>query len=156
MPKMWPLIGNHRREFLQLIYDLDELLASRRRVPAGAVAGRCQTVGRTDAEHAPSGVECPPRADALGRGKNPALRDYAWKEWSGMFSGFYARRWELFFQRQREALQANRPFDERACDEELLKLEDRWAGQGEHYPTQTAGQSAAVAGRLFEKYMRSR
>ena len=83
-----------------------------------------------------------------------ALRDYAWKEWSGMLSGFYAKRWELFFQRQLQALQANRPFDQDACHAELLKLEDHWASQTERYPSKSHGDSVQVAGRLFEKYMR--
>ena len=87
-------------------------------------------------------------------GRTPALRDYAWKEWSGTLAGFYAKRWKLFFQRQREALEANRPFDQHACDVELLELEDQWAGQTHRYPSKPAGDSVEVAGRLFEKYMR--
>ena len=70
-----------------------------------------------------------------------------------MLSGFYAKRWELFFQRQLEALEANKPFDQHACHVELLKLEDQWAGQTRHYPSKSAGDSVQVAGRLFEKYM---
>ncbi len=58
-----------------------------------------------------------------------------------------------FFQRQLEALEANRPFDQHACDLELLRLEDGWAGQTEPYPAKPEGDSAQLAGRLFEKYM---
>jgi hypothetical protein len=71
-----------------------------------------------------------------------------------MLGGFYAKRWALFFQRQLEALEANRPFDQHACDVELFKLEDHWAGQTRPYPSKPASDSAQVAGRLFEKYMR--
>jgi alpha-N-acetylglucosaminidase len=66
--------------------------------------------------------------------------------------GFYAKRWALFFQRQLEALKANKPFDQHACQMELLKLEDQWAGQTRRYPSKSTGDSVQVAGRLFEKY----
>ena len=117
------------------------------------MAGKCQALGSNRRRACPPGMECPPRADAVGGGRTPPLRDYAWKEWSGMLSGFYAKRWELFFRRQREALEANRPFDEHACNEELLTLEDQWAGQTERYPTKPTGDSDQLAVRFFEKYM---
>ncbi len=144
--------GKSSQEFLQLIYDLDELLATNDEFLLGAWISDAQRWGQTDAERAR--LEWNARRVLTLWGRTPALRDYAWKEWSGMLSGFYAKRWELFFQRQREALQANRPFDQHACDVELLRLEDRWAGQTQRYPPKPASDSARVATRLFEKYMR--
>ena len=91
-----------------------------------------------------------------GREEPPRCATDAWKEWSGMLSGFYVKRWELFFQRQLEALQANRSFDQHACNVELLRLEDQWAGQTQRYSSKPVGDSVQVAGRLFDKYMRAR
>ena len=140
------------QEFLQLIYDVDELLATNDEFLLGTWLEDAKHWGQTDAERAR--LEWNARRVLTLWGRTPSLGDYAWKEWSGMLSGFYARRWELFFQRQLEALAANKPFDEHACHAELLKLEDRWAGQTERYPSKPVGDSAWVAGRLFEKYMR--
>ena len=140
------------REFLQLIDDLDELLATNDEFLLGAWLEDARRWGQTDAERAR--LEWNARRVLTLWGKSPALRDYAWKEWSGMLSGFYAKRWELFFQRQLEALEAKRPFDQRACHVELLELEEQWAGQTRRYPAKPVGDSAQVAGRLFEKYLR--
>ena len=99
------------QEFLQLICDVDELLATNDEFLLGAWIEDAKRWGQTDAERAR--LEWNARRVLTLWGRTPALRDYAWKEWSGMLSGFYAKRWELFFQRQLEALQANRPFDQR-------------------------------------------
>ena len=140
------------QEFLQLIYDIDELAATNGQFLLGTWIEDAKRWGQTDAERAR--LEWNARRVLTLWGRTPALRDYAWKEWSGMLSGFYAKRWELFFQRQLQALQANRPFDQDACHAELLKLEDHWASQTERYPSKSHGDSVQVAGRLFEKYMR--
>jgi alpha-N-acetylglucosaminidase len=140
------------QEFLQLIRDLDELLATNDEFLLGAWIEDARRWGRTDAERAR--LEWNARRVLTLWGKSPALRDYAGKEWSGMLSGFYAKRWGLFFQRQLEALKGNRPFDQRACDEELLKLEEQWAGQSERYAATPVGDGVQAAGKLYEKYMK--
>ena len=140
------------QEFLQLIYDIDELLATNDEFLLGTWIEDAKRWGQTDAERAR--LEWNARRVLTLWGKTPALRDYAWKEWSGMLSGFYAKRWELFFQRQLESLQANRPFDEHACHGELLKLEDQWASQIPALSLEAHRPERQVAGRLFEKYMR--
>ena len=133
------------REFLQLIDDIDELLATDGEFLLGTWLEDAKRWGQTDAERAR--LEWNARRVLTLWGKTPArdcgLRDYAWKEWSGMLSGFYAKRWALFFQRQLEALEANKPFDQHACHLELLKLEEQWAGQTECYPTKPAGDARA-------------
>jgi len=143
--------GKASREFLQLICDVDELLATNDEFLLGAWIEDAKRWGQTGAERAR--LEWNARRVLTLWGKTPALRDYAWKEWSGMLSSFYAKRWELFFQRQLEALQADKPFDQQACHVELLKLENQWASRTERYPSKPAGDSVQVAGRLFEKYL---
>jgi alpha-N-acetylglucosaminidase len=139
------------QEFLQLIGDVDELMATNDEFLLGRWLEDAKRWGQTDAERAR--LEWNARRILTLWGKTPELNDYAWKEWSGMLSGYYAKRWELFFRRQLEALQANKPFDRRACDAELLKMEEQWDCQRECYPTKPIGDSARVARRLFEKYM---
>jgi hypothetical protein len=80
------------------------------------------------------------------------LRDYAWKEWSGLLTGFYARRWEIFFKRQQEALDDGKAFDQGACHAEILRFENDWCNAHETYPAKLKGDSVAVARRLYKKY----
>ncbi len=85
-------------------------------------------------------------------GTGTALRDYAWKEWSGLLTGFYAKRWEIFFRRSQQAIDAGKPFDQSACHAEIFRFENDWCNATEKYPTEPIGDSLAIARRLFEKY----
>ena len=110
-------------EFLQLIRDLDELLATSDEFLLGTWLEDAKRWGATDAERAK--LEWNARRILTLWGTGAALRDYAWKEWSGLLTGFYAKRWEIFFQRQQEALDAGKPFDQGACHAEIYRFEER-------------------------------
>jgi len=138
-------------EFLQLTRDLDELLATSDEFLLGSWLEDAKRWGASDAERAK--LEWNARRILTLWGAGAALRDYAWKEWSGLLTGFYAKRWEIFFRRQQEALDAGKPFDQGACNAELFKLENEWASQHETYPSKPKGDSIEVAQRLFDKYI---
>jgi alpha-N-acetylglucosaminidase len=140
-------------EFLQLLRDLDELLATSDQFLLGAWLEDAKRWGATDAERAK--LEWNARRILTLWGTGTALRDYAWKEWSGLLTGFYARRWEIFFQRQQAALEAGKPFDQGACQAELYRFENEWCQQHERYPSKPTGDSIKVAQRLFERYFTS-
>ncbi len=138
------------KEFLELLHDLDELLATSDQFLLGQWLEDAKRWGKTPAERAQ--LEWNARRILTLWGKGEKLRDYAWKEWSGLIDGFYAKRWEIFFQRQQEALESGKPFDADACGAELFKFEDDWTKQSDRYRAKARGDSVAVAQRLFEKY----
>jgi alpha-N-acetylglucosaminidase len=80
------------------------------------------------------------------------LHEYANKHWSGMLTGFYRPRWQLFFQRADAALAEGKPFDAVACENALRDWEVQWTHQTDSYPTAPQGDSVAVSRRLWEKY----
>jgi alpha-N-acetylglucosaminidase len=138
------------QHFLELIRDLDELLASSDEFLLGRWLEDAKRWGQTDAERAR--LEWNARRVLTLWGTGAALRDYAWKEWAGLLSGFYAKRWEMFFARQQASLDSGKPFDQAACHAELYKFEDQWATSREPYPATPHGDSVQIARRLFEKY----
>jgi alpha-N-acetylglucosaminidase len=138
-------------DFLQLIRDLDELLATNEEFLLGSWLEDARRWGTTDAERAK--MEWNARNIITRWGPGPALPDYAWKEWSGLLIGYYGKRWEIFFRCQQEALNAGKTFDQRACHAEITRFEENWVVQGESYPAKPQGDSVAVAARLLEKYM---
>ncbi len=141
------------KEFLELLHDLDELLATSDQFLLGQWLEDAKRWGDTRAERAR--LEWNARRVLTLWGKGEKLRDYAWKEWSGLINGFYAKRWEIFFQRQQEALETSKPFDADACGAALFRFEDDWTKQTDRYRAKTKGDSVAVAQRLFEKYGRA-
>jgi alpha-N-acetylglucosaminidase len=140
-------------ELLQLVRDLDELLATSDQFLLGSWLEDAKRWGATDAERAK--LEWNARRILTLWGTGAKLRDYAWKEWSGLLTGFYAKRWEIFFQRQQAALDTGKPFDQGACQAELYRFENEWCNQSERYPSKPKGDSIKVAQLLFDKYMAS-
>jgi alpha-N-acetylglucosaminidase len=138
-------------EFLQLIRDLDELVGTREEFLLGSWLEDAKRWGGTDEERAR--LEWNARRVLTLWGMGASLRDYAWKEWSGMLTGFYGKRWEIFFRRLQDSLDTGTPFDQGACQAELYEFENEWCNRTESYPSKPRGDSLAVARRLFEKYM---
>jgi alpha-N-acetylglucosaminidase len=136
--------------FLELLRDLDELLATNDEFLLGRWLEDAKRWGVTDAERAK--LEWNARRIITLWGTGVALRDYAWKEWSGLLTGFYAKRWEVFFKRQQEALDTGKPFDQSACHAELNQFEKDWCNARETYPAGPKGDCISVAHRLYKKY----
>ena len=56
-------------------------------------------------------------------GSAPNLNDYASRAWSGLISGYYAKRWRLFTDSVLAAMDSGHPFDQSAFDRECESLE---------------------------------
>ena len=139
-------------EFLGLIRDLDEVLATNEEFVFGRWIADAKRWGADDAERAK--LEWNARRIVTLWGSGTALRDYAWRESSGLMSGFYGRRWEIFLGRAQEALERGVPFDQAACHAEIARFETAWCSDTAPLPVEPVGDSVAVARRLFAKYMR--
>jgi len=137
-------------QFLQLIRDMDELLATRKEFLLGCWLEDAKRWGMTDAERAR--FEWNARRVLTQWGQTAALDDYARKEWSGMLNGYYLKRWELFLRDFGESLRNNTPFDDKAFEAKVRKWTAAWSDQRETYPTQPQGDSIAAAKRLWAKY----
>jgi alpha-N-acetylglucosaminidase len=139
--------------FLQLIRDLDELLATSDDFLLGKWIEDARRWGATEEERAR--LEWNARRILTLWGTGASLRDYAWKEWSGLLNGFYAKRWEIFFARLLESMDNAKSFDQNACNAALQIFETGWASQADRYPAKAHGDSIAVSKRLYEKYCSS-
>ncbi len=136
--------------FLQLMRDLDQLLATRPEFLLGRCLEDAKRWGTTDAERAK--LEWNARRVLTTWGASKTIRDYARKEWSGMINGFYLKRWEWLLREEAEALANKRPMDAEAFHQKLWQWELDWADQQETYPTVPHGDSVAVAATLWAKY----
>ena len=150
-PKTPPPIGKRRASFLQLIRDLDELLATNDEFLLGSWLEDAKRWGATDAERAK--LEWNARRILTLWGTGAALRDYAWKEWSGLLTGFYAQTLGDLFPPPARGARCWQAFRPSACHAELYRFENEWCQQTERYPSKPKGDSIEVAQRLFDKYM---
>ncbi len=137
-------------DFLGLIRDMDELLATREEFLLGCWLEDAKRWGETDAERAQ--CEFNARRVLTLWGEGPAIDDYARKEWAGMLRGYYLRRWEWYFKELEESLRTGEPFDAKQFGGELRQWMAAWSDRRDVYPTEAHGDSLAVAGRLWAKY----
>jgi alpha-N-acetylglucosaminidase len=140
------------REFLELLQDVDEMLATNDQFLLGAWLHDARRWGRTAEERDRLEWNARRILTVWGTGKYAPLRDYAGKEWAGMLRGFHAERWQRFFESQLAALERQRPFDSEAFESELKKWEDGWADRKDSYPPAEHGDTLQIARKLWQKY----
>jgi alpha-N-acetylglucosaminidase len=139
------------RSFVELVNDVDALLATRREFLLGRWISAASAWGTTDAERAVLEYNARLQITLWGQ-PHGMLRDYARKEWSGLLRDFYAVRWQRYFDVLADGIKTGRPLDEKAFQDSLRAWEDRWTRQRNSYPTRPTGDAVAVSQRLLEKY----
>jgi alpha-N-acetylglucosaminidase len=136
--------------FRGFLEDLDALLATRPEFLLGRWLEDARRWGRTDAER--RRLEWNARRVLTLWGNTPALRDYASRQWSGMLTGFYLKRWDLFFERLDQTLARGDTFHPDAFLADLFEFEKNWADATDRYPDQPRGDSVELARKLWAKY----
>jgi alpha-N-acetylglucosaminidase len=136
--------------FLELIYEMDTLLATRPEFLLGTWLEDAKRWGATDAERAR--LEWNARRVITLWGDTPALNDYARKQWAGMLADYYAARWKQFFDAAAAALRTGKSFDAASIQPDLLAWTQSWAGSRKIYPNAPVGDSVTAARALWTKY----
>ena len=139
-------------KFLQLLSDIDRLLATRKEFLLGCWLEDAKRWGITKDEK--NNLEWNARnVIALWGNRNSELHEYSNREWSGMISGLYIPSWKLFFNRLETSLQQKQAFDKDAFTEEIKKVEEQWTHQTNSYPDHPQGDSVQIATELYTKYI---
>jgi hypothetical protein len=138
-------------EFLQLIRDLDGLLATREEFLLGKWIADAVRWAQDDDQRRLYEWNARNMITLWGP-RDSILHEYAQKQWSGMLGDFYLPRWELFFKRLDESLAAGEPFDAEAFENEIRDWEVAWTHRGDPFPTEPWGESVEAAARLWDKY----
>ena len=136
--------------FLGLIADLDALVGTREEFLLGKWVSDARRWGETDAEKAQ--MEWNARRVLTLWGGGTAINDYACKEWSGMFRGFYGQRWKTYLAEQRQALVDKQPLDEKASYARLREWMLAWSDPQPIGPASPRGDSVALVRELWNRY----
>lgn len=137
-------------DFLQLMLDIDALLATRPEFLLGRCLEDAKRWGATDAERAV--FEWNARRVLTLWGQTPSIDDYARKEWSGMVRGYYHKRWKAYLEQVGVSLEGKQAFDKAAFAQKQRQWMAQWSDQKETYPTKPSGDSVMLARRLWQKY----
>jgi alpha-N-acetylglucosaminidase len=149
--KDWPALISDSSRMIDLIYDLDKLVATQSSLLLGKWLKDAGKMGKTKSEQSYF------RKDARnilttwgGPGQN--LNDYANRSWSGLLSSFYAARWKMFTNRVITAVKTNSSFDEKAFQVQAAAFEWRWVQEDKIFPEQPSGDAVKISEQLYNKY----
>lgn len=136
------------KEFLELIDDMDLLLATRKDFLLGPWIADARACGETPEESALYEQNARNLITTWG-GPDNFLHEYACRQWSGLMSDFYKPRWEQFIMQVDIEWQQ---FDQVAFDQTIQKWEWNWVNTQGGFPTEPQGNATEIVKSLHEKY----
>ena len=137
--------------FLELIDDMDRLLATRKDFLLGPWIADARRWGATPAEKALYERNARDLITLWGDANSP-LHEYSCRQWSGLLTDFYRPRWQQFFQLLRICMEGSLQPDLEAFDKKISSWEWDWVNSRTDYPTSPTGKTVIVVQQLYKKY----
>jgi alpha-N-acetylglucosaminidase len=141
----------YTKQFINLIEDVDKLLATRKDFLLGPWISSARKWGSNEKEKALYEFNAKDLITLWGD-ENCPLNEYACRQWSGLLNDFYEPRWEMFFKKTTEALQNRKEMDKDEFVKEIKRWEWKWVNKRKDYPVLTKGDAIDVTERLYNKY----
>lgn len=138
-------------KFLELIKDMDILLATRKDFLLGKWLNDAKRWGTNGAEKALYEKNARNLITLWGD-KDASLHEYANKQWSGLLTGFYLQRWQQFLKEVETKMKSNEKFNQEAFDEKIKVWEWNWVNGKELYSETPKGDPIVVSKMMHQKY----
>lgn len=141
----------YSKQFIELIEDVDKLLATRKDFLLGPWIASARKWGSTEKEKALYEFNAKDLITLWGD-ENCPLNEYACRQWSGLLNEFYKPRWEYFFSRSSAPLHAGKEIDKDDFIKAIKNWEWKWVNKRKDYPVITTSNPVGVAKLMYEKY----
>jgi alpha-N-acetylglucosaminidase len=138
-------------QFVELIDDIDKLLATRKDFLLGQWIADARKYGTTQSEKHLYEFNAKDLITLWGD-KDCPLNEYACRQWSGLFTDFYKRRWQQFFLKLEEAIVSKKELDMNAFTTQIKNWEWQWVNERKDYPVVTSGNQIDISKALYKKY----
>ncbi|GGI24411.1 alpha-N-acetylglucosaminidase [Pedobacter mendelii] len=138
-------------KFIQLINDMDKLLATRKDFMLGPWVADARAWGTNTEEKARYEMNAKDLITLWGDAKNP-LNEYACRQWSGLMTDFYKPRWQLFFSQMEDDLINKKGLNIERFNDDISEWEWKWVNQRKDYPIKTVGNPVNIAKQMHQKY----
>lgn len=138
-------------QFIELISDMDQLLATRKDFLLGKWVADARNCGKTDKEKALYEMNAKDLITLWGD-KDCPLNEYACRQWSGLFNDFYKPRWQQFFAQIELDIAGKKAFDKEAFNRQIKNWEWQWVNTRKGYPQQPTGNPVTASKQLYKKY----
>jgi alpha-N-acetylglucosaminidase len=141
----------YSNQFLQLISDMDALLATRKDFLLCRWIADARSCGNTAEEKALYERNARDLITLWGDANSP-LHEYANRQWSNLLNDFYKQRWQQFFAMLQRSLQNNTAPDLNAFEQNIRAWEWHWVNEQRSFPVQPTGNSIKKAKEMYDKY----
>lgn len=138
-------------DYLELITDMDKLLATRKDFLLGPWIADARSWGTNSAEKKLYERNARNLVTLWGD-KNSPLHEYSCRQWSGLLNDFYKVRWQRFFEVLSKSIIDKQEPDLKAFDKNISEWEWTWVNTSKSYPVITSGNSVDTAVQLYKKY----
>ena len=149
--KNFAAFENHSKQFIDLIEDMDELLATRKEFLLGPWIADARKWGKTAKEKALYEMNAKDLITLWGN-KDCPLNEYSCRQWSGLLNDFYKPRWQQFFAKAKEALRKKKNMDTNVFIRAIKEWEWSWVNERKDYAQQAHGDVITVAKKMYVKY----
>lgn len=143
-------LADYTGRFLELIDDMDKLLATRKDFLLGPWIADARHWGTTPAEKDLYERNARDLITLWGDVNSP-LHEYACRQWSGLLTDFCKARWQQFFELLRASI-GTVPVDADEFDKNIRRWEWEWVNARKDYPVNPTGKTVTVAQQLYKKY----
>ncbi|HWK04263.1 MAG TPA: alpha-N-acetylglucosaminidase [Puia sp.] len=144
----------YKKEFLELLDDMDRLLATRHDFLLGKWIKEARDNGITPAEKDLYELNARDIITLWGD-KESGLREYSCRQWSGLIAGYYKPRWELFFHTLDGSLATGTEPDWKVFDAAVKDWEWKWVNSHDSYDAVEKGDAVSVVVELYNKYRKN-
>uniref|UniRef100_A0A1S3ZNV0 Alpha-N-acetylglucosaminidase n=1 Tax=Nicotiana tabacum TaxID=4097 RepID=A0A1S3ZNV0_TOBAC len=148
-------VSQHSQKFLQLIKDIDRLLAADDNFLLGTWLESAKNLAMNSDEK--KQYEWNARTQITmwfdnTKYNQSQLHDYANKFWSGLLEAYYLPRASIYFELLSKSLKEKVDFKLEEWRKEWIAYSNKWQESTELYPVKAQGDALAIATALFEKY----
>jgi alpha-N-acetylglucosaminidase len=141
----------YSKQFIELIDDLDKLLATRKDFLLGPWIADARNCGKNKSEKALYERNARNLITLWGDADSP-LHEYSCRQWSGLLSDFYKQRWLQFFDQVEKAITKNKEFNLAGFEKEIRSWEWQWVNSQKDFPVSAYGSSVNETLNLYKKY----
>jgi alpha-N-acetylglucosaminidase len=145
------LFTAYSRQFINLIEDMDKLLATRKEFLLGNWVADARKWGVDEKEKALYEFNAKDLITLWGD-QNCPLNEYACRQWSGLLNDFYKPRWQQFFKQLLTDLKAGKGFNKTEFTKQIKGWEWQWVNTRKDYPIVANGNPIEMSVKMFLKY----
>ena len=143
--------NKYSNQFIELIDNLDELLASRKDFLLGKWIADARSNGADEKEKNLYELNARDIITLWGD-KESELHEYSNRQWAGLIKGFYKPRWQQFFTYMKQKMLKGDRMETNDFETAIKDWEWKWVNAHDVYAATQEGNAIEIVQKIFRKY----